>query len=251
MSVAKENKVVHGNDLIVIGQEIKEALATKQNVISDLTTIRTGAAAGATAYQKPSAGIPKSDMTTTVQASLDLADSAVQAVDIQTIGGVRTVTLKQNNETVHPQTQASLVTYLDGTNGEAKMDTKVDKVVGKGLSTNDYSDAAKNKLADTYTKQETNELINAITAPSFETVATLPATGQSNVIYLVGPTNGVYDQYIYSSGSFVKIGTSSIDLTGYVTTAQMEAKHVLLSESEYEALETKDPDKIYMVYEDE
>lgn len=38
------------------------ALAGKQDTISDLATIRSGALAGATAYQKPSTGIPASDL---------------------------------------------------------------------------------------------------------------------------------------------------------------------------------------------
>lgn len=38
----------------------------KQSAISDLSTIRSGAAAGATAYQKPSAGIPASDLASGV-----------------------------------------------------------------------------------------------------------------------------------------------------------------------------------------
>lgn len=54
-------------------------LAAKQDVIADLATIRSGAASGATAYQKPSGGIPKSDLASGVQGSLDLADSAIQA----------------------------------------------------------------------------------------------------------------------------------------------------------------------------
>lgn len=54
-------------------------ISGKQDVISDLSTIRSGAAAGATAYQKPSGGIPKSDLSSGVQGSLDLADSAIQA----------------------------------------------------------------------------------------------------------------------------------------------------------------------------
>lgn len=37
-------------------------LAAKQDTISDLSTIRSGAAAGATAYQKPQIGIPASDL---------------------------------------------------------------------------------------------------------------------------------------------------------------------------------------------
>ena len=41
---------------------VKGALDAKQDVISDLATIRSGAALGATAYQKPSTGIPASDI---------------------------------------------------------------------------------------------------------------------------------------------------------------------------------------------
>lgn len=51
----------------------------KQDAISDLSVIRSGAAAGATAYQKPSSGIPKSDLASAIQTSLDKADSALQS----------------------------------------------------------------------------------------------------------------------------------------------------------------------------
>lgn len=60
--------------------DLTTLLAGKQDVISDLTTIRSGASAGATAYQKPSGGIPKSDMASEVKALLDKAGSAVQDV---------------------------------------------------------------------------------------------------------------------------------------------------------------------------
>ena len=53
-------------------------LATKQDTISDLSTIRSGAAAGATAYQKPGTGIPSTDMASAVQTSLGKADTAYQ-----------------------------------------------------------------------------------------------------------------------------------------------------------------------------
>jgi hypothetical protein len=55
--------------------ELNTALAAKQPVINDLTTIRSGAAAGATAYQKPSGGIPASDMASAVQATLKEAET--------------------------------------------------------------------------------------------------------------------------------------------------------------------------------
>lgn len=55
---------------------------SKQDVINDLPTIRNGAAAGATAYQKPANGIPKTDLANAVQTSLGKADTAVQPAAI-------------------------------------------------------------------------------------------------------------------------------------------------------------------------
>lgn len=59
--------------------DVETALGNKQDTISDLSTIRSGASAGATAYQKPSGGIPKSDMAIDVQTSLGKADTAIQS----------------------------------------------------------------------------------------------------------------------------------------------------------------------------
>ncbi len=60
---------------------------SKQDVISDLATIRSGATAGATAYQKPSTGIPDTDLSSAVQASLEKADTAIQNSDLTTALG--------------------------------------------------------------------------------------------------------------------------------------------------------------------
>ena len=57
-------------------------LGKKQNTISDLATIRSGASAGATAYQKPSGGIPSNDLAQAVKDALAKANSALQASDI-------------------------------------------------------------------------------------------------------------------------------------------------------------------------
>lgn len=61
--------------------DVETALAGKQPTISDLATIRSGAAAGATAYQKPSTGIPATDLAAAVQTSLGNADAAVKSVN--------------------------------------------------------------------------------------------------------------------------------------------------------------------------
>ena len=54
---------------------ISSLLANKQDTINDLDGIRSGALAGATAYQKPQSGIPKTDLATDVQTSLEKADA--------------------------------------------------------------------------------------------------------------------------------------------------------------------------------
>lgn len=58
--------------------DLDTLLSGKQGTISDLADIRTGAGLGATAYQKPSTGIPASDMASAVQTSLGKADTAYQ-----------------------------------------------------------------------------------------------------------------------------------------------------------------------------
>lgn len=140
---------------------VGDALAGKQNTISDLEAIRTGAAKGATAlqsvpntyrtateqdiidnskqdkatleadvaakgftkntgtYSKPAGGIPKADLASAVQTSLDKADSALQSVPS---------------------------TYRTAAAQDVIDSGKVDKVTGKGLSTNDYTAAAKAKV---------------------------------------------------------------------------------------------------------
>lgn len=55
---------------------------SKQDVITDLNEIRLGSKAGATAYQKPSNGIPSSDLSDNVKNSLNKANSAVQSSDV-------------------------------------------------------------------------------------------------------------------------------------------------------------------------
>lgn len=45
-----------------VSSAVASGVSGKQDTISDLATIRSGAAAGATAYQKPSSGIPANDI---------------------------------------------------------------------------------------------------------------------------------------------------------------------------------------------
>ena len=82
---------IHGTEKIPVSSGISEPEVVTtgdlkdyindgmQEEISDLSTIRSGASAGATAYQKPSSGIPSTDLASAVQTSLGKADTALQS----------------------------------------------------------------------------------------------------------------------------------------------------------------------------
>lgn len=68
-----------------------------------------------------------------------------------------------------------------------------------------------------------NAALADITGIDFQIVQTLPSTGEKGVIYLVpnsGSGNNSYDEYIWitngSTSRFEKIGTTDVDLSGYV-----------------------------------
>lgn len=62
--------------------------------------------------------------------------------------------------------------------------------------------------------------IAGITAVHFEKVQTLPASGSSNVIYLLpkspSQTGNIYEEYIWIDNAWEKIGETVIDLSNYV-----------------------------------
>lgn len=128
-------------------------------------------------YVKPSGGIPKTDLSSQVQASLNKADSAIQdissKVDNSTYSADKeTFALKTEIPTTLPASDVSAwakastkPTYtateigLDQVNNtsdinkpistatQAALNGKVDKVAGKQLSTNDYSAEEKSTVA--------------------------------------------------------------------------------------------------------
>lgn len=81
------------------------------------------------------------------------------------------------------------------------------------------------------TESEVQQLIDdelaSITGIEFEIVTELPASGVKGTIYLVGSTTP-YDEYIWieptgGTAYFEQIGSTSIDLSGYVQASEMHA----------------------------
>ena len=60
-----------------------------------------------------------------------------------------------------------------------------------------------------------------------EIVSELPASGQSNILYLVAKSSAAsgdgYDEYLYINGAWERVGSTDIDLSGYVQAADMHA----------------------------
>lgn len=64
-----------------------------------------------------------------------------------------------------------------------------------------------------------NNAISGITGISFEIVQALPASGGAGVIYLLpnsGSAPNIYDEYVWVNNAWEKIGTTDVDLSGYV-----------------------------------
>lgn len=88
------------------------------------------------------------------------------------------------------------------------------------------SDSSTNPVQNRVIKSYVDEAVSDITGVEFRVVQTLPQTGEAGVIYLVsnsGTGTNVYDEYIWVSNAFEKIGTTDVDLSGYVQATEMVA----------------------------
>ena len=92
---------------------------TIPDAVTEATVSGWGFTKNTGTYSKPTGGIPKTDLAPAVQTSLGKADSALQTVPS---------------------------TYRTASAQDTIDKGKVDKVTGKGLSTNDYTNAAKAKV---------------------------------------------------------------------------------------------------------
>lgn len=161
-------------------------------------------------YDKPSTGIPKTDLASAVQTSLGKADTALQShQSIKTINN--TAMVGAGNITL----QTPLTAGTD----------YVVPISGKGLSTNDYTTAEKNKLAGLATVATSgsyNDLSNKPTIPTIPSVTVVDN----------GAGNAVTD--VTASGHTVTLtrGKNFIDRTGDTMTGMLKADQTNNSQSD-------------------
>lgn len=195
----------------------------KQDAIADIDEIRSGAAAGATAYQLPATGIPKAELSEQVQTSLEKADTAYQLPS----GGVPYDELSQS---VQDSLDKADTAYQKPPTGIPASDIASGVIpdVSQFITRNVNNLVNYYLKSETYTKAEVQGLIAAINQFHYEIYpSTSSVTNpQGNVLYLIGPTGtgaDKYEEYVYANNTWVKIGDTSIDLSGYVTTQALNA----------------------------
>lgn len=178
-------------DIIIFGRWMKGQQGPPGPEYDD-TEIRQEIAAK---YTKPGTGIPATDMSEGVRTSLGKADTALQ-------------------------------THQDISGKQDKSSLGID-VAALGFVVKSVNDLANYYLkSDTYTKTEVRQLIGTSLGFHYEIAASTSEVTdpQSNVLYIIGPTGSgadKYEEYVYSNSTWVKIGDTSIDLSGYVTTGDL------------------------------
>ena len=199
-------------------------LAAKQDTISDLSTIRSGAAAGAKAYQKPQTGIPASDLAPGV---IPTVPTDVVKYSSQSLTDAEKTQARTNIGAAAAAALTALETaiaakYTKPSSGIPETDLASGVQSALALARTSIQ-----SLADYYSKTEVDALLAAVNSEQYVDVATLPTASADTLgkIYLVGPTNGVYDRYYTSydgtTYSWVGVGTTEINLANYATKAEL------------------------------
>lgn len=160
-------------------EELTEGLNTKQDIISDLDTIREGASKGSTALQS----IPSEYVTET---------------ELESKGYLTSYT---ETDPIYTADKPNLAL-------KSELPTKVSSLINDA----NYQTAA-----------EVAQMIASI--PQFEVkiVDELPSQGQKMILYLIPKTSAggdnIYDEYIWleSTSAFELIGTTTVDLSNYYT----------------------------------
>ena len=169
----------------------------------------------------------------------------------------------ENDETF--KTEAEIKTLIkteapkQDLSGYAKttdLSTLVSKVDGKGLSTNDYTNAAKAKVdaipanpkytdttydlspyakkTDLMTESTVNSLISKSTKLKKEVVTALPSTGKDDVLYLKKDGNDInnsYVEYMWINGAWEIIGNTKIDLNPYAKKTDLKTSLSQMTQS--------------------
>ena len=296
-----EYKYLDENGLVYYHSKVKALLNGKVDTVSgkglstnDYTTTEknklSGIASGAEVNQNAFSNVVVGETTIQADSKTDtLTLVAGSNITLTPNATSDSVTIASTQVTVDSALSTTSTNPVQNKVINTALGNKVDKVSGKGLSTNDYTTTEKNKLAgiaegatanvgtitgvsmngtsvatsgvanitslpasilsgaikngvtattqtagDSSTKVATTAFVGTaitnalagITGIDFQIVETLPSTGVKGTIYLIsnsGTGTNIYDEYIYVNNKWEKIGSTNVDLSGYVQKTEMVA----------------------------
>lgn len=254
-----------------------------------------GSGSSSGGYEPPVGGIPKTDLASDVQTSLGKADTALQSSDLDgyaTTDDVDDAVAALVSSA--PQTLDTLKELADAlgddpnfaTTMATQLGNKVDKEFGKGLSSNDFTTALRNKLmgieagaqanvkADWNAESGDAQILNKPTIPTKVSDLTNDAGYTDNQGTVTGisvnggsiqsPTNGVVNLTIGTGGPNDIVGVTTTQQGTIIFTKRnndtvtVDLNHVhpqylkyelLADEAAYTALATKDSSTLYLIPE--
>lgn len=115
-----------------------------------------------------------------------------------------------------------LITNFSWSNLANKPTSLSDFINDEGFITNTVSN-----LANYYDKSSIDNIVATLKTGAFQVVNELPSTGSEGIVYLVG-TQAPYTMYIWENNAFLNIGTTEVNLDGYVKGTNLNTNYVIL-----------------------
>lgn len=144
--------------------------------------------------------------------TFDNSGSDIVATDVK-------AAIKEVNEKVKKidvTVEANEVNYTDNKGlGATNAQEAIDKL-------KEYTDTQDNSILE-QAKQYANEKINAIDLIDIQVLATLPPSGETDILYMIGDVNttDIFELYIWENNKFIKVGSTTIDLSQYALKSEL------------------------------
>lgn len=204
-----------GNYSDLINKPDLTVYATKTGVTTDIATAIANFLTEAEIDTKISTATKNMSTTTSVATAISTA-----LIDYYTKTEIDT-TLAEYAKSAEVTTAITnaLKTYYTKT----QVDTAITNATKNFITSTDIdtkiTTATKNFLTGTQIDAKIGDAVKDITSIDYSIVTELPTTGVKGTIYLMsnnGLAPNIYDEYIYVNNKFEKIGTTEIDLSGYI-----------------------------------
>lgn len=198
---------------IEINTKLGQSIKTGQGIVSNIATSDRGLASTISSANNSKINLDNSiskaeTSKTNLDGFISAANTAKTKLDESTSKGNTT---NNNLKSTDSKAGASISTLQDLLNRSASTEQSLKEIIASG------------NLDKYVTTPKLEEALAKIKTLKKEVVDTLPQAGKDDVIYLVkdskGKANNVYLEYLWINGAFELIGSTEVDLSGYMKEA--------------------------------